>query len=138
VRNAYLDASALVKLVLAERETAALTSELRDVERIYTSELARIEIGRAMRRIAGDDRAHETGEQLLDGCLEVQLDADIRRAAAWSPTALATLDAVHLESARSVRAVVDSFVTYDRQLAVAALDAGFDVRSPGATRPSEH
>ena len=97
MQNAYLDASALVKLVLAERETAALTSELRDVECVYTSELARIEIGRAIRRIAGDDRAHETGEQLLDGCLEVQLDADIRRAAARSTTALATLDAVHLE-----------------------------------------
>jgi predicted nucleic acid-binding protein len=130
-QSAYLDASALVKLVLVESETDALIRELGDVETLYTSELAVVEVGRAVRRIAGDERGYEHSQWVLDGCVEVELDDGIKHKAARSETSLATLDAIHLESALSIRTLVDAFITYDLQLAAAARMAGLPVTSPG-------
>jgi predicted nucleic acid-binding protein len=133
VPNAYLDASALVKLVVAEAETPDLRRALDPVDAIYTSELAPVEVARAVRRVAGDDRGFDKAEQVLGGCIQIELDESIKRSAARSLTALATLDAIHLESALSLRALLDEFVTYDHRLATAARNAGLDVRSPGST-----
>jgi predicted nucleic acid-binding protein len=131
VPNAYLDASALVKLVVVEAETPDLRRALDPIDAIYTSELASIEVARAVRRMAGDDRGFDKAEQVLGGCIHIELDEHIKRSAAHSRTALATLDAIHLASALSLRGLLDEFVTYDRRLAVAARTAGLTVVSPG-------
>ena len=114
-----------------ETETAALTRELEGVAALYTSELAVVEVGRAVRRIGGDEEGYEQAERVLDACVHVEVDDEIKRNAARSETALATLDVIHLESARSIRTLLDAFVTYDLRLAAAARAAGFTAISPG-------
>ena len=56
-------------------------------------------------------------------------------AAAYTDPDLRTLDAVHLATAENLVAAgkrVTAFVTYDKRLASTAVDAGFEVVSPGA------
>lgn len=130
-QSAYLDASALVKLVISEPETAALSHGLVGFQALYTSELSVVEVGRAVRRVTGDERGYEQSQRVLDACAHVELDDAIKHNASRSKTALATLDAIHLESALSIQELVDAFVTYDRALEAAARDAGFTVVSPG-------
>ena len=131
MQSAYLDASALVKLVVAEVESSALERALASVDAIFTSEIAHVEVARGLRRIAGDESLVALGEHLLAACAHVPFDTAIRRAAARSPTSLATLDAIHLASVLSVRDVCETIVTYDRRLGAASGEAGLTVVAPG-------
>jgi predicted nucleic acid-binding protein len=51
---AYLDSSALVKLVIEEAETEALRATLPRFQALVSSELALVEVTRASRRVHGD------------------------------------------------------------------------------------
>ena len=133
MKSAYVDSSALVKLVLPERGTVELYAYLPDLEAMFTSEIAEIEVERAVRAGTDDRDRLESARQWLERTTLVELDAELRAAAAESaPPQLRTLDAVHLATARRVADLVEDFVTYDRQLAAAARDAGLRVVSPGA------
>ena len=133
MKSTYVDSSALVKLVLLERGTVELYAYLSDAETMFTSEIAEIEVERAVRAGTDDRSRLESARQWLERTTLVELDAELRAAAAQTaPPQLRTLDAVHLATARRVVDLVEDFVTYDRQLAAAARAAGLRVVSPGA------
>lgn len=124
----YLDASALVKLAVEERETAALLSFLADKPVQVTSRLAAVELSRALLRAGvATDRLGRILEQV--GYREV--DERIASVAArLTPPQLRTLDAVHLASALELGPELDAFICYDERLSQAARLHGLPVASP--------
>ena len=129
----YLDASALVKLVLPEAESEALLAFLAGGPELITSTVGAIETRRALLVAGGDEDLAEEAEKVLTTVTLVGITEPIRHAAgALRPALLRTLDAIHLATALSFGAELEAFVAYDRRLAEAALAAGLDVRAPGA------
>lgn len=126
----YVDPSALVKLVVAERETAALRSWLGAADReLVSSDLARTELMRAVRR-AVPDRAL-LARQVLDSITLVEVTAAVfEEAGRLDPPDLRSLDAVHLASALDLGDDLEGVVTYDDRLAEAAMANGVAVVAP--------
>jgi uncharacterized protein len=133
---AYLDSSALVKLVLPEPESEALAGYLRERRpRAVSTILAAVEVPRAVERAepvdpvaAGRRLRAVLGETtLVDLTLEL---AD--QAAPLPPPELRAADAVHLATALALGEDLSAFVAYDRRLLAAAGAAGLPVQTPGA------
>jgi uncharacterized protein len=127
----YLDSAAVVKLVHAEPESAALRGWLD--ERAETpwisSVLTEIESFRALARYAPE--AASRLPAVLDQIDLIDLDQRIRMLA-WTvtPATVRSLDAIHLGTAlRSGRALT-SFVSYDKRLLDAAQAAGLPIDAP--------
>ena len=127
----YLDSSALLKLLFEESESAALASWIteRAETPMVSSELARVEVVRATRRldaaVVPAARALVSQLDLIPlggGLIEEAIDA--------GEPMLRTLDAIHLASALSVRNELTAFVAYDNRLLTAAQDAGIEPTSP--------
>ena len=55
---------------------------------------------------------------------------DLDRAGELEPTAMSTLDAIHLATALALGAVLDAFVAYDEQLLAAAARHGLPAAAP--------
>ncbi len=127
----YLDASALVKLVVAEVESGAVQALVDRWPRRVSSRVAAIELARAIMRTPDGARLRARAGDVIAGVALVELNARIAGAAASLelPT-LRTLDAIHLASALSLDADVGAFVSYDRRLAQAAEEAGLEVLAP--------
>ena len=133
---AYLDTSALLRLVLGE--AGALTGLLR-AEVLVSSELLAVESLRTIDRLRlrGALSAEEASSRraTIDEWLEavdlVLLQRSVlARASEPLPVALGTLDALHLATAlvwrdRTQRPLV--VATHDRDLALAARSFGFEV-----------
>jgi uncharacterized protein len=130
-RSLYLDASALVKLVLGEAESVALRAYL-VAARLgqLTSVISAVELPRAAARSAPADTA--LVGPILGHLGLIALDVEIARlAAGLRPVGLRSLDAIHLASALTVAADLEALVTYDVRLADAARSYGLVVVSPG-------
>lgn len=126
----YLDASALVKLVVAEPESSALARFLRDWKSRVTSRISSVEVSRVSRRIAIAEVV-KRADALLDNIAFVELSSDIARVAgALDPPMLRSLDAVHVASALSLGSDAGPFVTYDARMQEAATAEGLEVRAP--------
>lgn len=126
----YLDTSALVKLVIAEAESDALSRYLGATPRIISSRVAEVEVRRAVARQREVD-AGDRVESLMRRMALVELDADVaKRAAALAPPGLRTLDAIHLASALGIAPELDALIVYDLRLADAARLAGLPVAAP--------
>lgn len=124
---AYLDASAIVKLVLHEPESLSLLRWYHESERVVTSRIGVIETSRAVRR-REHDSAHLAA--VIDRLEVFELDLDVeRRASVVPPASLRTLDAVHIATALAIPGL-DSFVTYDDRQADAARLVGLPVVRP--------
>ena len=128
----YLDSSALLKLVRREDETESLRTWLHrhPDEPAVTSELARVEVLRAARRVGG--QAVVQARALVDDLDLVPLDRGVQDLACdvgvpW----LRTLDALHLASALLLGEALTALVAYDERLLDAARDAGLAVAAPG-------
>lgn len=130
-RLLYADSSALVKLVVAEPESAALSAYLGEpLPRLLTSRIAVVEVTRAVKLADGTAEAAADTERLLGACDLVDLTAALLRTAAGLASAsVRSLDAVHLASVMLVQP--DEVIVYDRRLAEAAAAAGFTVVDPG-------
>ena len=126
----YLDTSALVKLVVAERETNALRAWLADRETsVVSSDLARTELLRAVRR-THPDRAPRA-RTVLDSIDLLKLATeDYDAAGRIGSDDLRSLDAIHLVAALKLGDDLESLVTYDRRLADAAQSNGITVLAP--------
>ena len=127
-RLAYVDASAMVKLVLPEAESAEMRRWYVEAERMATSRLGIVETTRAAAR-----HPHDADHlRFVLGSIEVvELDPMIaNRAAAVGPADLRALDAIHLATALQLGDEVTSFVTYDDRLAQAARAVGLEVIRP--------
>lgn len=126
----YVDTSALVKLVVAEGETVALQAWLAEQPRDPVAcDLARTELLRAVRRATPDKvlRARE----VLDAVTLMDVTTEIFEAAGrLDPTALRTLDAIHLAAALDLGDDLDGIITYDERLAQTARASGVAVASP--------
>lgn len=129
-RVVYLDASAIVKLVVRESETEALRAYL-DGLQLITSEISLTEVLRAAQLRTGAIEVIEQAENVLRRFDVVALDEELHRAAARAvPRELRTLDAIHLVSALRLRDRLGAVVVYDRRLTQAARDAGLAVEAP--------
>ncbi|SEB36365.1 Predicted nucleic acid-binding protein, contains PIN domain [Paramicrobacterium humi] len=126
----YLDTSALVKLIVSERESAALRSWLTQDEREpVTSDLARTELMRAVRRIAPDLAVR--ARQVIDAMHVLSLTTETYDSAArLDPPILRTLDALHLASALEIGSDLDAMIVYDERLSQAAHGYGIPTLAP--------
>ena len=139
----YLDASALVKLLVPEPESEALNQALVGAEDVIISDLALTEmasaLGRRMRerRLAATEarRLQREAEKLARACHRVELTPPTHRRAerlllSSRETPLRALDALHLATALAADAA--TVVSYDPRLRAAALAQGLSV-APEAT-----
>ncbi|MDR2723117.1 MAG: type II toxin-antitoxin system VapC family toxin [Cellulomonadaceae bacterium] len=125
----YLDTSALVKLVVAEAETPALMAWVGRNDTHASSDLARTELFRAVRRVTPDRMV--AARDVLDRLLLITLTSTImEHAGILNPAVLRSLDAVHLAAAMILGDELDGLVTYDDRLAEAASAHGIRVVAP--------
>ena len=126
----YLDTSALVKLVVAEPETRALEAWIEaGTSALMTSDLARVELVRAVRRVV-PERARDARVVLDSLAIITVTSATYDDAARLEPAELRSLDAVHLAVALELGDSLGGLVTYDHRLAAAAASYGIEVVAP--------
>lgn len=135
--TAYVDTSALLRLVL--REPDAL-DDLRSYDALVSSELIAVESARAIDRLrvqgaltldeaAARQRAVANWLEAID--LVLVRPPVLSRASEPLPTALGTLDAIHLATAliwRERMGALSAMATHDAALGLVARTFGFDVR----------
>jgi predicted nucleic acid-binding protein len=127
----YVDTSALVKLVIEEPESAALERFLAAGPPVTSSLIAAVELSRAARRFSMAPIVQARAREVLARLSLIAFDTAVaERAARVGPPALRSLDAIHLATALSLGADLDSFVAYDDRLVAAARRAGVRVVSP--------
>lgn len=138
----YVDTSALVKLVRHEPETPALVLFTQGA-RLVSSELALVELRRAMRRAAAWDSSLplpellEQANDVLASIARFPVTAPLLQAAGAVPEPrLRSLDAVHVASALDITPIapLDGFISYDIRQAAARL-CGLRTFAPGADGP---
>jgi uncharacterized protein len=127
----YLDSAAVVKLVHAEAETAALRAWLYERADIgwTSSVLVEVESFRALARYTPQTVTRLPA--VLDQIELIDLTPRIRALAqATEPMTVRSLDAIHLATALHQRSALTSFVTYDKRLLDAAQAADLPVSAP--------
>ncbi|MDQ3578956.1 MAG: type II toxin-antitoxin system VapC family toxin [Actinomycetota bacterium] len=132
----YLDSCAIVKLIVQEDESEALNSWLRqraDIP-VLTSKLSEVEVPRAVRRAAPGILGSVS--TVLRYLHRFEINDVVRAtAAAYIDPGLRSPDSIHLATAGAVISSgkkITAFITYDKRLASAAVEAGFTVAAPGA------
>jgi uncharacterized protein len=128
---AYLDASALVKLMRPEPESEALVDALAQWPVRIASEIVVVELGCTARRL-GETALLDRAAAIADGLDLIPFSAVIRKRAvdtAFDPP-LRALDAIHLATALELSEDLDSFVAYDNDLREAAHAKRLAVHSP--------
>jgi predicted nucleic acid-binding protein len=126
---AYLDSSALVKLVIREPESDALIARVRLLPTRVSCSLARVEVLRAVRPHgrAGIARAGS----LLQRVGLLGLDDELLDAAGALPGAkLRSLDVIHLAAACTLGDELAEIITYDARMAHEAVRLGLPVSAP--------
>jgi predicted nucleic acid-binding protein len=128
-RATYLDSSAIVKLAVAEPESAGLRRYLRRRRPLVSSALARTEVARALLPLG--ESAVRRGQEVLARLELIRVSERILVAAgALLPTELRSLDAIHLATAQQLGGDLARLVTYDERLGAAAQAAGCPVAAP--------
>ncbi len=117
---AYIDASALVKLFKAERETAAFRAALGDWPVQVASELIRVEAVCTARRL-GDKRLLARANAAMERINLIPISPQIIElaTAAYTPP-LRAMDAIHLATALTMRGDLGAIFVYDDDLHAAA------------------
>lgn len=133
----YLDSSALVKLMIEEPESEALTEAVTDHD-LISSELALVELPRVFHRLRSGRRASEQEglraalDEVLRDIFLVPVDRTLLIEAGDLPDAyLRSLDAIHVASALRTAERADAMITYDDRQESAAKKAGLKVMAPG-------
>ncbi len=133
---AFLDTSVVLRHILGE---IGAVDHLHTFEKLFASELLRIEVLRAIDRLRLDRQTKEAETslrlQLMISTLarveEIPLQQPIvRRAGETFSVAIGTLDALHLATAMLLQEQLERpllFLTHDRRQGVAAQAAGFQV-----------
>lgn len=128
-RLSYLDASAIVKLVVREPESTALRRHLSRRQPLVSSALARTEVARAL--LPSGPEALARGEEVLRRIQLLRVnDRVLTDAGQLEPPELRSLDAIHLASVRQLGVSVRQIVTYDERMADAGTAAGWLVAAP--------
>ena len=128
----YVDSSAIVKLILVEREPSPLRKYVAG-ESLASSAILRTELARA---VARREPARSVAAMRLLGTVMLLAadEAVLESAARLGPPSLRILDAIHLASALELREELECFVAYDERLLDAASALGLPVASPGLER----
>jgi uncharacterized protein len=135
----YLDASALVKLLMPEPQTTALDAWLTDVgAEPVTSQLALTEVARAVVRSGHPETVEQVarlgGLALRVGSRDIRaLPATVEvflAAGRLPPPKIRSLDAIHLATALALGPALRALVTYDTRQADAARSLGLVVHAP--------
>ena len=126
--TAYLDASAIVKLVVQEPESEALHRWYVEATQLVTSRIGVIETLRASAWRSHDPKHRARIISDLE-ILEVTATIGAVAATVGSPL-LRTLDAIHIATAMALGQDLDAFVTYDDRMAEAARSLGLPVVRP--------
>ncbi len=134
----YLDTSVVLSRLLCQEKAL---KDWGHWDKAYTSFLCRVEFLRTVDRLrlaaAIDDservQLHEQFDVFWATVHRIRLSDEVwARAGDPFPTALGTLDAIHLASAlivsRTPDGQIDELLTHDKQLARAARAVGFSVR----------
>lgn len=144
-RVAYVDTSALGRVLLNEPDRPAIQKALEDFDEVISSRLLWIELGRLARRkeaeLVGRAQPAEfiaLSEELLRGVIAIPMEGmeeggggTLADAIVLPPFSVATLDAIHLATAvMMARHLPVDFMTYDKRLAAGAREHGFTVLSP--------
>lgn len=128
---AYLDSSALTKLLIPEVESSALEAEILDKDGLVSSRLSTAECGRALRR-AGRQAEGDVVDGVFGAFFLIDVSTDVLAGAArLEPPRLRALDAVHVSTALSLADPSLTFITYDLRMADAARAHGLTVVQPG-------
>jgi len=132
----YLDASAVVKLVLDEPESDDLRAYLCEAD-LVSCELLLTEVPRSVwRAVVRDPRLPievlvARAAQVIDNIALAPLDRGLLRAAgSLAEPSLSALDAIHVTAAIGLLPL-EAFVTYDERQAAAARLAGLPTATPG-------
>lgn len=125
----YLDSSAIVKLVVAEPESAALRTFLRRRRPLVSSALARTEVTRAV--LGEGESAIARARAVLDRIDLVRINDRLLEAAGeLRPAEVRSLDAIHLATARELGSDLGRLVTYDERMSDAARLLGLTTAAP--------
>ena len=125
----YLDASALVKLVVREPESAELRRFAQARSILASCSLAGVEVVRAVRPHGRS--AVVTARKVLEQIDLAELDAELLDAAAELGGSIRSLDAIHIAAALELGDELEALVTYDLRTATAAGELGIPVVAPG-------
>lgn len=129
-RTAYLDTSAIVRLVVPGAGTDELVAFLRGMGNRVTSATAHVEVSREVAR--QDPGAVARAGEVLSRLATVTLDpALMTTATTLRPETLPAAAAIHVASGLLLADALDAFVTYDPAIAAAARGASLRVESPG-------
>lgn len=126
----YVDTSAFVKLVVAEKHSRAMRrwAEAHEAD-LFSSDLLVTESIRAARRHSSE--AVELTRRLLDTLMIVRMGPGVfERAADLDPAGMRSLDALHVSAAMSAADQLEAVATYDERLAEAAMPIGIEVVAP--------
>lgn len=127
--NWYIDSSAIIKLIKPEAETAALLKKISSS--LISSQLSRVEVFRTINLT--NSALLESAHDVLIDIQMLPIENSILIIAENFPSfiELRTLDSIHLATAITLRNAIEGIITYDKELAKAALKLGFEVLSPG-------
>ncbi len=129
-RTVYLDASAIMVLVLGGTGAGELATALRGTSTRVTSIVSRAEVQRAV--LSHTPEAAARAAELMTRLALMELDgAVVTQAANLRPVALPAVGAIHVASAMTLAESLDAFLTYDPLVAEAARSANLHVESPG-------
>jgi predicted nucleic acid-binding protein len=125
----YLDSSAVVKLAVAEPESAALRRYLRRRRPLVSSALARTEVLRAL--VPAGSEAVSAGRAVLARLDLLRVNVRVLEAAAvLEPVELRSLDAIHIATAMQLGKDLGHLVAYDDRLLRAAEQVGIKAAAP--------
>ena len=131
----YIDTSVILRILFREANPVEVWGKW---ERAFSSSLWRIEALRTVDRLrlSGDLSDEDVANLVRDIRLVHEtlaiyplLERILQRAGESFPTAVGTLDAIHLTTAIAIREAeaIDLLLTHDSQLATAARSVGFTV-----------
>ncbi len=118
----YVDSSALVKLLVLERETESVLNvvnqHLGDGTQVVTSTLTRVELNRVRVRLdqTGPDEARFAAsaiDEILDAVALMQITNEVIDEAAVIEHHVKSLDAIHLATALRLGEELEELITFD-------------------------
>lgn len=129
----YVDTSAAMKLLVEEKESAALAEHLQgrtqEGDTLVASLLLHTELHCAANR-RPEHIDHDAVSEVLSAIALVDLESGDLTTAPLLPGRLRSADAIHLATALRLNA--RAMVVYDRELRIASRSAGIDAFCPGS------
>ncbi len=124
----YLDTSALLKLIINEKESPALRKIVGDSE--VTSNLTRLEVARTLKPYSA--KAKENAGTIFNFIALIPVNSEIMALAELviEASELKAADAIHVASALRLGTLIEGIITYDKEMAASAARLGIKVLAP--------